>query len=149
MSVYHTLYDCKKKHRHFVHFYFLVTFINGVTKHDSHDLIYAPLLNTACIFLHYKTKKEAYNQTYTIMETFCTSCGQSISSSSKFYKCRECAHHLLCKTCSKLERNVAIFQFHTFDKMSRTNKTSVELVEASARVTDKEQKVRFFLVFTN
>ncbi|CAF2638369.1 unnamed protein product [Rotaria sp. Silwood2] len=74
------------------------------------------------------------------MTTLCTSCGQQVLFSSKIYKCRQCTNHYLCKPCTKLDRNRAIAQYHTFDKISKSNKTREESAKASLNVVHQQQK---------
>lgn len=83
------------------------------------------------------------NQFGRVIATLCTSCGQQISSSSKLYKCRQCTNHILCKACSKIDRNTAIAKYHTFDKISESGKMKKELVTATPIVDSQKQYVSY------
>ncbi|CAF1282330.1 unnamed protein product [Rotaria sordida] len=74
------------------------------------------------------------------MATLCTSCGQQILLSSIIYKCHQCANHYLCKSCTKLNRNRAIAQYHTFDKISKSNETRQESAKVSFNVVHRQQE---------
>ncbi|CAF1531092.1 unnamed protein product [Adineta ricciae] len=76
------------------------------------------------------------------MKAICTSCGESIPSSSNIYKCRQCVNHFVCESCQTKEHNRTSANSHTLNKIVSSQVQSVTSTAGSTSpklATDEQE----------